>query len=142
MVHFFDPGSATRKKRNLQKVAAAEYRGWYYLHTILKKRWSKEFKHFKDRIDQLGSHLHQTHSFLETKFDELRSEIKKEQVKGLKHKKCPSCRFTAYRPVGGESSPGDSELSINECMVCELKEEVLTVDCPDCGRPVEIRDMG
>jgi hypothetical protein len=142
MIHFFDPVSATKRNKNVERVAAQEYSGWYYLHLILTGRWKKEFKIVQKTINDLGRDLHQLRGFLRVKFEALGPSIAQEKEKGVRHRRCTRCRFPAYRPVAEQSSPPGSSLLTASCMVCELSEVFMEVKCPECSRTITIRDMG
>ena len=75
MVHFFDP-TTRASVRDLEKVAAQEYSGWFHLHMILTNRWEQHFKRFHDHIERLSERLHQLREFLKIKFKELAHEIR------------------------------------------------------------------
>ena len=67
LVHFLDPNSG--KARALEKTAAEECKGWYYLHRLLTVTWKREFKSFRREIEELGTHLHQIQAFLKAKYE-------------------------------------------------------------------------
>ena len=126
MVHFYHPGSAGNKTE-LEKIVAEQCLAWYHLSRIL-KRWRDQFESYSTEIARIDKAMHKHGKYLNTKFGALAAEIKRFKDRGITFTICPSCHFESFR-----EDADDVPILDYECLVCEVRETGLMIECPQCG---------
>jgi len=138
LVHFFHPRYVSKPDdATITEVVVEQFRGWYYLHKLLTKKWRKEFDEFSGRISQINRLMLQKREYLKAKFEALKLQIREEQKQGIRFESCFFCEYESSREkeiVG--------ELVSADCLVCEQNTTYLKVVCPDCCGNVSIYELG
>lgn len=138
MVHFFhEAHTEAQSEQLLQAIAKQQLNAWYLLHRLISGRWSTVFDSWKERIHEIDSKLRKHHGFLQIVFDHLQDEIQKRTKDGAVFVTCPSCGFPSQ-----EHLQDLDEVYEAVCMVCELIEKSLKIECPDCDEVVYFTNEG
>jgi len=138
MVHFFHEAHTPAKSEGrIQQIAKQQLNAWYLLHRLLNTRWKPVFGAWSKQIEKIDRELRKHHDFLQFVFDNLGKEIQKRKKAGSKFRPCPSCGFKSQ-----EHQQELGEIYEAVCLVCELVEKYLTIECPDCGAQVDFLDEG
>ena len=138
MVHFFHEAVSAEENEKLHRTIAREQlTAWYLLHKVLTVRWSDVFSTWSVRLKEIDEKLREHREFLQVVFDELGPEFKERQDNGVVFRDCPSCGFTSQ-----EHTNDIGELYAAECLVCELTDKCLTIECPDCETQVVFVNEG
>jgi len=140
LVHFFHPAMKTDAAR--EKIASEEWSAWFHLHRLLTGLWKSDFRGFAPQISQLDRRLRTIRGFLQAKFDAAKLEIRRDRKNGIRYLNCWSCNFRAYRAIRELPAPEGSQRFLALCRVCDSQGNFLLVECPDCGKPHRIDDMG
>ncbi len=140
LVHFFHPNMKTIAAR--EKIASEEWSAWFQLHRLLTGVWKRDFRGFALQISQLDRRLRSIRGFLQAKFNAAKLDIKKDQANGIRYSNCWSCNFRAYRGIREMPAPEGSERFLGSCRVCDAEGNFLLVECPDCGKPLRIDNLG
>ncbi len=138
MIHFFHKAhSPDADSKQKQEIIKKQLTAWYFLHTLLREQWKNTFAPWSDRISDIDKSLRKFHEFLKIIFDNLKDEIKNQKRVGILIRKCPSCGFKAKK-----HSKDKDTVYKSECMVCNLKNSCLQIECEDCDSHVFFEDEG
>ena len=138
MVHFFHEAHLEQQsKQLLQTIAKQQLNAWYLLHKLIRGRWNTVFAAWSEKILDIDGELRKHHGFLQVVFDHLQDEIQKRTKAGSLFTSCPSCGFPSQ-----EHQSELDEVYEARCMVCELIEKCLKVQCPDCDKIVNFTNEG
>ena len=137
LVHFYHSDySAEKNKKAIRDIAAEQCKGWYYLHKLLTEKWKAEFADYSKQIEEIDRLMRGQRKFLSTKFQLLKKTIEQDRKKNIAFFACNSCGYDAFR-----QKEVQEPLMQRECLVCNAFEGVLKVDCPNCDKPIYVRDM-
>jgi len=127
VVHFVHGVSddSDEAESELEKVAAEQCLGWFYLHNLLSSAWNDHFKGFEREIYQLEFRMQRHRQYLEEKFKQIKPEIDKHQERGGSVRTCNSCKFDSVLVKEVEGA-----LSSSNCILCWYSGSVVTVECP------------
>lgn len=120
------------KRTNKEQLKA-----WYYLHKLLTIKWKEIFADWQSAIVDIDSSLRKLHEYLQVKFDDLKDKIEKERKNGALIEKCPSCGFSSQL-----HDQETKKVYKSNCLVCELVEKNLRIECVNCSELVIFRDEG
>lgn len=135
MVHFFHEADDPIKSEKIkQEIAIEQSTGWFFLRRLLEK-WSDVFKNYNQKIASLNYMMKSHHVYLQTVFEKIEPEIKKEIKNGAIYRACSSCSFKASK-----EKPLTDHLLEAKCRVCLIKEWILKVKCPECDEIIEISE--
>ena len=138
LVHFYHSKYiGNTDKKTIQSIVSEQCKGWFYLHRSLTENWKTEFSAYGKDIAQLDQLMRKQRTFLTTKYDLLKSQIKEESNKGILYFTCFSCGFKSLRK-GALLQP----LMERKCHVCNATRDILEVSCPKCEKPIYVEDMG
>ena len=138
VVHFFH--NAHYNKENTKQVTdivIQQLTAWYFLHSLLTKRWGDVFGKWSSKLSEIDNKFRSLHPYLKVVFNQIKSNIKKRKQAGELFQKCPSCFY--------ESQHHESEEKIvyhATCLVCELSEKALRIECPSCDHGVTFVNGG
>jgi hypothetical protein len=132
MVHFFHNAQLT-EKTEIDAIVSEQCRAWYFLHHILSQRWSNVFKQYQKKISQANISMRKFRQYLKTRYTDLKGTIKEQSQNGIVFHKCPSCR---YRTLKEDNN--DPPLLEFNCLVCELHEYGITMNCPNCDKEISL----
>lgn len=105
---------------------------------MLNGPWKDVFDDWMVPIGEIDARLRDHRKYLHVVFDNLKPEIEAlKREEGFGFKACPSCQFEAQ-----ERNPDAEDIDLAVCWVCGFKQKFLTVNCPECGSPVEFADEG
>lgn len=133
MVHFFH--EADLKKSNhkvIREIAIEQSSGWFFLQRLLEK-WSPIFSEYESKMASLNAQMKNHRVFLSTVFNKIKAEIDFEKSKGNQFKSCFSCGFEASLKKSLTNN-----LFECTCKVCLLKETIIEINCPNCGKQTEL----
>lgn len=138
MLHFFHELDDIEKNRNLVRgIAKQQLNAWYYLHSLLTKRWGNVFGAWIERVDIIDGKLRRYHEFLEVVFGHVKKDIAEKKGSGKMFLQCPSCGFESQ-----EHSPLLEELYQSKCLVCNHEEINIRINCIDCDTVVCFANEG
>ena len=138
MVHFVHEVNDVQKKKHVVgEVAKTQLKAWYFLHRLLTKRWKDVFAGWSEKIGRIDSELRKHHEFLAVIFADLEDEIQKRRDIGHIFRPCPSCSFEAQEHAGPRG-----EIYEAKCLVCDLLERTLLMQCASCDATVYFANEG
>jgi len=138
-VHFFhEADSEVRNREMLQRIVSQQLYAWYLLHKLITRRWDKVFRKWSQQIAEIDKKLREHHEFLRVIFNDLKKEIEKRVAAGSQFEQCHSCGFKSLEY---------SDQSVNEpheaaCLVCDLVDRYLLIECPNCNAIVRFENEG
>ena len=128
MVHFFHEAHSDDENNELKKsISIQQLHAWYYLHRLLRNKWGNVFEPWFEQIAEIDKALRKLHEFLLVVYENSKPEIKKRRKDGSLFESCPSCGFQSR-----EHPDIPDEIYESVCIVCELSEKHLKIDCPNC----------
>ena len=131
IVHFFHEVDSPKNNEIIIEIVREQLTAWYFLHKILKERWSDVFSAWSDKIKKSNEELRKLRVFLEVVFNQLEPIIQQQKKNGGIFKDCPSCNFPSKK-----HTDKIGELYSSECLVCGLVEKHLIINCPECNTPI------
>lgn len=138
MVHFFhEAGDSTDSSEQQQQIAKEQLTAWYFLHNLLVDRWEDVFQPYAERVSELDGKMRRYQSYLQVVYDNVKSEIENQRTAGLSIGVCSVCGYEAQL---SESNGKVGVLWDGNCLVCELSERLLKIECPDCEKLVVTSD--
>jgi len=141
MVHFFHEVNSTAKSTKLKTtVVKQQLRAWHILNMLLTKKWEEIFKKWFQKVNKIDQSFRQHKVYLDAVYENLIPEIDGRKRQGFQFMKCPSCNFTAQQH--GHEKNEKEVVYLAECMVCDLKENILKIECPQCKDTVVFHNEG
>lgn len=138
MVHFFHEAHSASENDGLRtEVAKEQLKAWYLLNQLLTAAWKDVFNDWLAQISEIDTRLRDHRKYLQAIFDNLKPKMEARKEEGFTFENCPSCHFDAQ-----ERNPGAEGINLAVCWVCGFQQKFLTIDCPECGSPVEFADEG
>jgi RNA polymerase-binding transcription factor DksA len=139
MVHFYHEAHTGNLQKDEQRstIARQQLSAWYSLHQLLTGRWNSVFKSWISEITAIDKRLREHRAFLQVIFDNKREEIEKREQTGDTFGTCPSCGY----PAQLQQLQCDWVYE-GKCLVCELVQVRLTIECPKCKTLVDFMDDG
>ena len=132
MVHFFHEGVSAKESDELRSAIAKEQlTAWYLLYKLLTSKWSDVFSAWILKLSEIDDNLRRLNEFLQVVFDQVTPEIEKRKENGAEFRDCPSCGFRSQEHHDEIDDPYDAE-----CLVCDLTDKCLIIECPGCGTAV------
>ncbi|MDH5553237.1 MAG: hypothetical protein OEX82_07890, partial [Nitrosomonas sp.] len=133
MVHFYHAATTDAENETLkQTIAKQQLQAWYFLHKRLTLHWKDVFSDWKVEMDAIGTSLRKHHEFLQVVYDDLKPKIESLKKTGIQFEECASCAFEAAQHHNIENTLTYE----SKCLVCEIREECLKIECPDCHKIV------
>jgi len=132
LIHFFHPSFSQKPDAiAIADVVAEQCRGWYFLQPLLTDSWRRVFAPYISDIEKVHSRMLEYKRFVQVKFEACSREIELGKAKGELFLDCPSCGYEAMRisVIAGPVLSAD-------CLVCDVQEPRLAIDCPGCGGPL------
>ncbi len=137
-VHFFHEAHSRKENKTLRaKIVKEQINAWYFLHKALLNRWEQIFSPWKTKIRKVDAALRKRHTYLQIIFDNSTEELNQLRQAGFKIHSCASCGF--------KSQPREGLLNRFEqatCLVCELMQSYLSINCPHCNKLVLFENEG
>jgi hypothetical protein len=131
-VHFFhEAHSIEEAEAQRVTIATEQLTAWYFLHRLLNGRWKDVFAAWSQKIVALDQQVREHHAYLQVVFDQIGPELDQLTKNGYTLAKCPSCGFLAQR-----NEPDSDLLSQSLCLVCDLAQRRIEIECPNCGETV------
>jgi len=138
MVHFFHEAHSDQKSKELNATIAKEQlKVWYSVYRLLTIDWKESFIAWNHELRQIDTLFKKHRDYLSVIFEAIKPQILDATSKGRRFKKCRSCNFESLE---FSESPG-GPFSAN-CLVCDLLETTLTVECPKCKNPISFVNEG
>lgn len=138
VVHFFHEAHTDEEnKEQLRDIVKQQLTAWYYLHQLLTKRWKTVFAKWEVKVIEINKRLKTLHQFLQVTYEQLKPQIENRIAAGEGFKACPSCGF--------KSQVFESEKKVvhdADCLVCDLSERILFIECPACESEVTFVNDG
>lgn len=132
VVHFFhEVHTDEENKEQLRGIVKQQLTAWYYLHQLLTRRWKPIFSKWEVKVIEINKRLKTLHQFLQVTYEQLKPQIEKRIAAGEKFKVCPSCGFKSQVYENDKKIVHDAD-----CLVCDLSERVLFIECPECTSEV------
>ncbi len=142
LVHFFNKDY--KKPINplvIQRIALEQCRGWYFLHNWLTDVWFPYFYIYKNEIEEIHKLIKSNNIFFKAKYEEIKPEVDRLKANGESFNDCVVCNFdTAIENDIYKQS--NLKLLKQECYVCEHKRTILRISCTDCGKNIDIEELG
>jgi len=133
LVHFYHKAHSSLDKKVIDSIMIEQFQGWFILLDLLTNHWEPYFLSYIERIEGIHKLLHVHKEFLVEKYKKLKPRIDAEISSRRTYKDCLICSFHSSRR--GDTS--DFMVSY-KCLVCEAKETLLVLSCPECKTMVEI----
>jgi hypothetical protein len=128
VVHFFHEAHTAKANASFKEsIAKEQLIAWYFLHKILTTRWKDVFKRKLKKIQKIDMALRKRQVFLQVVYDIKKPDIEAARKKGTEHQSCPSCGFVSI-----ELEDTLNRIFESSCVVCELSQKYLIVECPEC----------
>ena len=138
MVHFFHEADYSSQQQDVrQEIAKEQLRAGYFLHRLLREQWKEVFRDWSMQIDDIYEGLKTRRTFLQVVFDEKAPMIRERMAGGSTFLSCPSCGFDALEHAGMLD-----QIKTSGCLVCDLVDRILIVECSNCGERVNFRGEG
>lgn len=137
MIHFYhyDMNDPNRMKAEKEKLASMQCVAWFQLyHRLLQRRWAKLFAFVEDDLAELNAKMLKHTRYLKEKYVQIKDTIETYKKNGSIIECCRSCHFEAAQKFFSES-----RLIRNECLVCNFRENEISIKCPDCGGKIYVR---
>jgi len=136
-VHFFHEAHASTQDTALVPgLAKKQLTAWYHLHRLIVGRWKNVFEPWSDKIKKADRSLREIHAFLQIVYDQRRPDIESLKSLGSTFDACPSCRFPA------QEHKLDAKPYEAKCLVCDLSERCVAIECPYCNENMIISGEG
>lgn len=128
-IHFCHPGLISQDEA--AGIVREQCRAWHYLHDLLTNRWQETFLPFSRDIERISAKMKSHRNFFDEKYAALKEQITKDEQAGFYFHKCPTCEFVSMKFISV------SEHLFNaECLVCDQKDIVVQINCPQCKKIV------
>ena len=128
VVHFFHEAHSDEENREqIIAIVKQQLIAWNFLHHILTTRWNQVFEKWSADFSEIGQKLRSLHSYLQVIYDQKELDIEQRKSSGELFKVCPSCGFEAQK-----YQPEEKIVYHADCLVCELSEKILRIECPSC----------
>ena len=138
VVHFFHRAHSDKESNKLiTEIVIQQLTAWYFLHRLLTNRWNIVFRKWSSKLSAIDKKFRSLHHYLEVVYNQINPDIEKRKQDGELFEMCPSCFY--------ESQHHQSEEKIvyqANCLVCDLSEKALRIECPDCDQIVTFVDEG
>ena len=138
VVHFFhEAHSDEENKEQIIAIAKQQLTAWYFLHRVLTTRWNTVFEKWATNLSEIDQRLRSLHTYLQVVYDQIKPDIAERTQAGEIFEICPSCFY--------ETQHHELEEKIvyhATCLVCELSEKALRVECPSCDHIVTFTNEG
>lgn len=112
----------------MQKIVKEQFLAWYFLHDLLLVQWKEIFSEYGEKIKNISLKLKSHRLFLQVKYEELKPTIDNLIINGSKFFVCPLCNFKSDLHLDEKNALYESR-----CMVCELEQTCLSMDCFYCS---------
>lgn len=140
IIHFYheDFHNDISDKEDMIKIISEQCKGWYYLYKIINHEWKEIFVDYIEELKSLDELMKENRKYLIAKFNDLENEIKGKLTGGKTIIDCPSCGLKAF-----EANDLLGPKKRFTCLVCDMSETVLYLECPDCTEDnIYIRELG
>lgn len=138
IMHFFHEAHADPNLVNIKTIIAKEQLAcWYQMNLFLNNECKDIFSPWNEKFSLINTEFKKQKDFLQITFEKLKTEILALQSTGNVFKECPSCNFKAM--VDNKKL---NSLVETRCMVCDVLENTVTIECPDCSSLVTFVEEG
>ena len=138
VVHFFHEAHSDKdNKAQRTKIVKQQLTAWYFLHRLLTRRWIMVFEEWSSKVTEIDKKFRSLHPYLQIVYDQIKPDLEERKQAGELFEICPSCFY--------ETQPSKLEEKIvyhATCLVCELTEKVLRIECPSCDHIVTFTNEG
>ena len=135
LMHFYNKTYSGKSQKAKLNALTEISEGWFYLHRLLKDKWSEDFKKYQRKIDRVTERINENKKSWQGKYNSLKSIIEKDIKKGVVFKECFVCNYNATRLEECNDPIYDSI-----CLVCGQKKYWLKYECPECNNAVFVSD--
>lgn len=137
-VHFFhEAHSIEENKEQLRTIVKQQLTAWYFLHQLLTKRWKSVFGKWEKTVSEIDGRLKTLHAFLQVTYEQIKPEIERRIASGELFRACPSCGFDSQH-----HEKNRKVVYAAGCVVCDLSEKALQIECPSCSKEVLFVNQG
>lgn len=129
MIHFFhEAASEEAEEAARAKITAELLLGWYFLLRIF-TNWADAFAGYEGNIWQASNAMRGTRAYLKIVYEKAQPQIAELAAKETEFCDCSSCGYPSAR-----LDPYDDAIADLICLVCCLRDSLLTMPCPqeDC----------
>lgn len=135
LIHFYNKDYSGKSQKAKLNALTEIAEGWYYLHGLLKDRWSDDFKQYQSQIDSITKKIDKNKKSWQGKYNSLKDRIDKDIAKGIVVKECPICNY-----VAAKLEEWGEPIYESKCLICGQKDIWLEVECDACGETVYVSD--
>lgn len=138
MIHFFhEEGTGAQREQVRISIRIEQLTAWYHLNVLLTERWSDVFHPWRRDIVSIQRRLRSHNQYLKIIYKHVRNKVTGAKRDGKIVEPCPSCAYKTEVHEPDFDEPYDSY-----CLVCELSQRAIRVECPDCNETVVFRQDG
>lgn len=132
IIHFYHKDYFQQSKdKRVQNALRDLSEGWYYLSSILNKKWSFISSEFSSQMDEVEKKLETKGHLLKGKFYSLSDVFKKQKEQGKEVYTCKVCSFKSAI----STTLAENLIECN-CPVCESDYKTIIIACPKCGSSI------
>jgi len=139
LVHFFHPEYVKPPVDSIINDTIPElWLAWHYLYGLLLEKWFETFSKYTEKLKRLNYALIiRFKEFLKAKFEAITEDIERKKQEGAVYETCMDCGFES-----AEVKEVDDNLTSYKCEVCLRLNNVLSIDCPECGEEILVYEQG